>query len=175
VTQAPAGIRCHAAEVDAASCEFDEEQHIQASKPDGVDGQKVTGDDRRRLRVQELRPAQLRPSRRRLDPVPAQNRPDGTGRDPEAKPDKLALDAPIAPGRILTRASRSTSSVMPPTFLGRPTVRREYVQRRATSSRCQRRSVAGDTNSVDHAERGSERLSAANSSRSAGRSRGRVT
>jgi hypothetical protein len=50
---------------------------------------------------------------------------------------------------------------MPLSVLGRPMVRREYVQWRVTRSRCQRRSVAGETNSVDHAERGSERLSAA--------------
>src|SRR5207247_720409 len=59
--------------------------------------------------------------------------------------------------------------------LGRPTLRREYVQRRATSSRCQRTSVAGETKSVDQAERGNERLNAANSTRSAGRGRGRAT
>jgi hypothetical protein len=47
--------------VDAAARQLDEEQHVQASQPDGVHGQEVAGDDRRRLRAQELRPALLRP------------------------------------------------------------------------------------------------------------------
>jgi hypothetical protein len=54
-----------------------------------------------------------------------------------------------------------------------PTLGREYVQRRAT--RCQRSSVAGETINDDHADRGSERLRATSSTRSAGRSRGRAT
>jgi hypothetical protein len=64
---------------------------------------------------------------------------------------------------------------MPLSVLGRPTLRRGYVQRRATSWRCQRKSVTGDTKKDDHAGLGSERLSAASSSRSAGRSRGLPT
>jgi hypothetical protein len=70
---------------------------------------------------------------------------------------------------------RSTSSEMPRSVLGRPTLRREYVQRRATSWRCQRGSVTGDTKNDDRARLGSERLNAASSSRSAVRSRGRPT
>jgi hypothetical protein len=62
---------------------------------------------------------------------------------------------------------------MPWLVLARPTGRRGYVQRRATSVRCQRKSVAGDTKNDGHAARGSERLNAASSSRSTGRSRGR--
>jgi hypothetical protein len=41
-----------------------------------------------RLRAQELRPAQLRPPRRRL---------------PDPEPDQFAMDAPVAPSRILPR------------------------------------------------------------------------
>ncbi len=73
-----------------------------------------------------------------------------------------------------SRASRSTSSVMPRLVLGRPTLRREYVQRRATSCRCQRKRVAGETRNDDQPDRGSERLSAASSARSAGLSLGRA-
>jgi hypothetical protein len=40
---------------------------------------------------------------------------------------------------------------MPLLVLGGPTLRREYVQRRATSRRCQRSSVKGDTKNDDHA------------------------
>jgi len=47
-------IRGHATEVDAAARQLDEEQHVQTPQPNGVDGEKVTGDDRGRLRAQEL-------------------------------------------------------------------------------------------------------------------------
>jgi hypothetical protein len=41
-------------EVDAAARELDEELHVQTPQPNGVDGEKVTGDDRGRLRAQEV-------------------------------------------------------------------------------------------------------------------------
>jgi hypothetical protein len=44
-------IRRDAAEVDAASCEHDEEQDVQPPQPDGIDGQEITGDDRGGLRA----------------------------------------------------------------------------------------------------------------------------
>ena len=47
-------IRRHATEVDAAVTQLDEKEHVQAPQPDGVDRQKVTSDDRGRLRAQEL-------------------------------------------------------------------------------------------------------------------------
>jgi hypothetical protein len=61
---APSGIRGHAAEVHASTRVLDEEEHVQAPQPERIDGQEVTGDDRGRLRTQELRPTQLRPPRR---------------------------------------------------------------------------------------------------------------
>jgi hypothetical protein len=35
--------------------ELDEEEHVQAPQPDGIDGQEVAGNGRRRLRAQERR------------------------------------------------------------------------------------------------------------------------
>jgi len=49
-------IRRHATEMDAAIRELDEEEHVQAAQPDGVDGKKVVGDDRRNLRAEEEAP-----------------------------------------------------------------------------------------------------------------------
>jgi hypothetical protein len=60
-----------------------------------------------------------------------------------------------------SRAMRSTSSQMPLSVRGRPRATRAYVQRRATSWRCQRKRVTGDTKKDDHADLGSERLTAA--------------
>src|SRR6266536_3293230 len=54
-----------------------------------------------------------------------------------------------------SRASRRTSSRTSPGVPGRPGRRCGYVQRRATSSRCQRSSVTGETKNDGHARRGS--------------------
>jgi hypothetical protein len=82
----PALIRIggHAAKVDASRCQLDEEENV------------LAGDDRGRLRTQELRPGQLRPPRRRLDPVPAQDRPDRARRKRDAEANELTVDAPVA-------------------------------------------------------------------------------
>jgi hypothetical protein len=61
--------------------------------------------------------------------------------------------------RINSRRERSSG--------GRPAFRWAYVQRRATSWRCQRSSVSGLTARFVQAVRGTTRLSAANSARSA--------
>jgi hypothetical protein len=45
-----------AAQVDAASGDFDEEQHVQSLKPDGVDGKEINRDYAPCLRAQELAP-----------------------------------------------------------------------------------------------------------------------
>jgi hypothetical protein len=74
-----------------------------------------------------------------------------------------------------SRAKRSTSSRTSTAVAGRPGRRCGYVQRRATSSRCQRSSVAGDTTNDARAARGSTRLNAASSARSLGQSCGRAT
>ncbi len=118
------------------------------------------------------RRATLRTPRRRLDPMSTQHRPNRAGRNRDTEPDQLSLDAPLAPGRVLPCKPHHELGERPLAVRGRLTKRCEYVQRSATSSRCQRSSVAGETKNDDHAGFGSERLSAASSSRSAGRSRG---
>jgi hypothetical protein len=75
--------------------------------------------------------------------------------DPEA--DQLAVDAAIAQIGF-SRTNRKTRSQIPRSVLGPPTLCRQYVQRRATSLRCQRKSVAGETKNDDHAALGSQRL-----------------
>jgi hypothetical protein len=68
--------------------------------------------------------------------------------------------------RIRSRSERSSG--------GRPGLRCAYVQRRATSWRCQRSNVSGLTGKQLQAVRGSERLSDASSARSARVSAGRA-
>ncbi len=72
----------------------------------------------------------------------------------------------LARRRINIRSDRSSG--------GLPGFACEYVQRRATSWRCQRSSVPGVTGKLAHTGRGSERLNAARNARSARISLGRV-
>jgi hypothetical protein len=55
----------------------------------------------RGLLAQERLPRRARPSRRGIKPVAAQGGADGGGRDLDAQPEQLALDALVAPARIL--------------------------------------------------------------------------
>ena len=80
---------------------------------------------------------------------------------------ELADDPLVSPPRVL---SRETQDQLTQRALKRrpPSLPMGYVQRRATSWRCQRSSVSGLTGNPAHAARGSERLSAASTLRSAG-------
>ena len=93
--------------------------------------------------------------------------------------ESIRRGAGLYPQPGFSRANRTTNSPTSKAVCGRPGRRCGYVQRRATNSRCQRRSVAGETTNDDddddHARRGSTRLNAANGARSAGRSCGRAT
>jgi hypothetical protein len=91
----------HAAEVNPSGVHFDEEQHIQPLEPDRVDGEEVTGHDPGGLLAQEGLPGHGRPSRCRIEPVTLQCRADRGGRDTNTKTHQLALDALVAPGRVL--------------------------------------------------------------------------
>jgi hypothetical protein len=71
----------------------------------------------------------------------------------------------LASRRISSRSDRSSG--------GRPGLRCAYVQRRATSWRCQESSVSGLNEKTVQARLGSERLNAASSARSARVSRDR--
>src|SRR5262249_60120642 len=173
----PAAVRIGGdpGEVHAASRQLHEEQDVEALQEERVDGEEVTLEDARRLRPQELTPALLEAPRRRLDPRLPQDRPDRARRQFDPEPDQLALDASY-PQHGFSRASRTTSSRTSAAVGGRPGRRCRYVQRRATSSRCQRNSVVGATkNDRRQTCRGSTRLNAASSARSACVSCGRPT
>ena len=66
---------------------------------------------------------------RRVDPVPAENRPDGGGSDLVAPPRQLAVDAPVAPLRVLSgqtddepgEGSRGRRASSPGAPIGPPT------------------------------------------------------
>ena len=88
----------------------------------------------------------------------AQDRPHRARRELDPESNQLALDPPVAPTRVLPRKPNDDL-----THLGRRrratgTADTGYVRRRATSSRCQRRSVAGFTKNDPHGPRGGTRL-----------------
>ena len=162
-------------ETDTAGRKLDEEQHVEAPHEEPVDGERVTLKDARRLLAQKLSPTYFEAFRCRLDP-----------RLPRIAQTVLAASLTPRPTSSpwirrypqpgFSRASRTTSSRTSAGMTGRPGRRCGYVQRRATSSRCQRRSVAGVTHAdVRHTCRGRTRLNAASSARSASVSCGRAT
>lgn len=107
--------------------------------------------------------------------------PGGTAVVAQAHPlDRVeGLDHTSIPQVCLQRGfSRASRRIRWPTSSetgARPSRLCGYVQRLATSRRCQRSTVSGLTNSELQLARGSSRLAAASSARSACRSRGRPT
>ena len=93
-------------------------------------------------------------------------------RHADAETLELADDPLVSPVRVLAGRRRISSRSERP-IRGRPAFRCAYVQRRATSWRCQRSSVSGLTTRFARDVRGTARLSAANSARSARVSLGR--
>jgi len=121
---------------------------------------KVGGHDRRGLRPQKRSPGDRRPARSGAKRVVKQHRADGGRRHADPELQEFALDAPVAPARILP---------------GQPQDQRDYVlgERGTAGStvgffhlpvarrRCHRRIVSGVTRKLDQRERGSARLSTA--------------
>src|SRR5215218_2255152 len=101
------GLCRDASEMDAPALKLDEKQDVEALQEHRVDGEEVTLQDARRLPAQELSPAGVESPRRRLDPLAPEDFPDRAGRDPDAEPDQLALDAAVSPAWILARQAHN--------------------------------------------------------------------
>jgi hypothetical protein len=126
-TQAPVGWAVIPREVHAAGAVFDHHEDVEAAQEDGVDVSEVDGEDRVCLRRQELSPGRAGPSRSGIETGGFKDLPDGGGGDTVAESDQLALDTPVAPGRVFAghpqyqgpdrlsdgRAPRSVSRVGP--------------------------------------------------------------
>jgi hypothetical protein len=80
---------------------FDEEQHVQASQPDRVDGEEVARHDPDGLLAQERPPGRGHPPWRGIQPPPTQDGADGGGRDLDAEALEFTLDALVAPAWVL--------------------------------------------------------------------------
>ena len=90
-----------AGEVDVAGAESDEEQYVNATLQDRVDGEEVRRHDGLGLRGDERRPRRPRPVGNRWPSGVAQDLPDGGGGEAMAKLVQFAVDAPVTPGRAL--------------------------------------------------------------------------
>src|SRR5262249_31225724 len=74
------------------SRQLDEEQDVEPLQKERVDCEEVALEDARRLRPQELRPAQPLPRRGGLDPRLLQDRPDSARGELHAETGELAVD-----------------------------------------------------------------------------------
>jgi hypothetical protein len=67
-------VRCATGEVDAPAANLDEEEHIEATQRDRLDGEKVAGEQARSLAAQRRRPVHRATLWRGLEPVEASRR-----------------------------------------------------------------------------------------------------
>src|SRR6266508_2902117 len=161
-------------DVDLARADLDEEQHVDPFKEHGVDGEEVAGQDRVRLRGEELFPGGPGTAWCRVDASPVEDIPHRAGRYLVAQADQLTVNSSMPPQRVLGSQPQHQLADL----LGdrrRPRLACGYVQCRAISARCQRSRVAGVTKNADQRGRGSSRDKAASTTRSAGSRAGRCT
>jgi len=88
--------------------DVDEKQDVVAAERGGVDGEEVAGHGG--LGVEELRPGDLGSLRRRIDATGFEDSPDGGGGDMVAEAGQFAVDASVAPGRVLGGEAENESA-----------------------------------------------------------------
>src|SRR5712692_5065074 len=86
---------------NAAAADLQQDEHVESPKQHGVDGEKVAGKDRSGVSREKLRPRRTIAARCRRNAMTAQDAADGGRRDLVAELEELALDAAIAPTRVL--------------------------------------------------------------------------
>src|SRR5262245_32155265 len=91
------GVSRASGKMDTTAGDFDEEQHVQPLKPDGVDREKIHGDDALRLRAQEFAPCGTLVPACWPELFLAQDLLDRGGRYDDAEAFQLAHNALIAP------------------------------------------------------------------------------
>src|SRR6266542_1618795 len=85
------------------SAKLDEEEHIQTSEPERLDGEEIARDHRLGMRPQELAPAEPSSGTGRRHPGLAEDLGDGARADAHTQTSELTDDPLIAPARVLTR------------------------------------------------------------------------
>src|SRR6266545_6122228 len=171
---AAVGVRGTGHVLDPSRRQRNEEQHVDPLQKGGLNGEKVAGQRCRRLLTQERSPRQPRSLRsRRQGPASISTLRTVVGETTTPRP----LSSPTIrryPQCGFSLARRRINAPTGGSSGGLPRFVCGYVQRRATSWRCQRSSVSGLTGKLGHVERGSERLKAARNARSARVSLGRA-
>src|SRR5436190_23742372 len=81
----PSRVARPAGNPDATARMRDEEEHVEATQQDRLDGEEVTGDDAGRLRPRELAPARADATRRRLETSVSEQPPDARRGNDEAE------------------------------------------------------------------------------------------
>ena len=130
--------------LDPAATNTDEHEHVQPTQQDGVDGEEVAGEHRRRVLAHERAPGETITLRRRRDTGLLQDVPDERRRHLDAELAQFANDPEIAPAGVLTREPHDQLA-HPLIDRRSPGERCAYVQCLATRRRCQRSSVSGRT------------------------------
>ena len=141
------GSPCRGEVFNPTAADREQDKHVQAAKPDGVDGQEVASDDRIALLAQEAAPGQLVALRRGRDAGVGEHAAHQRRGNVDAELAELA-DGSDVPRLVFSRASRTISSRTSSAIGGRPVRRCGYVQRRAIRRRCQRSSVSGRTGNL---------------------------
>jgi hypothetical protein len=165
-------VRGDAQDVYPAGGVFDDEERVEPVQGDRVEGEQVAGQDRVRLGPQELGPRWSGSARRWVDAGRVQDLPDGRGADLVAEAGEFAVDASVSPRRILG-GQADPQGAHAAGMAGRPGRVGWVVQRRATSRRCQRKTVAGAMSRPRRWRTGSSRVRAAIRARSVQVIRGR--
>jgi hypothetical protein len=94
-------VRGDSEDVDLAGGVFDDEERVEPGQSDGVDVEEVGGQDGVGLGAEELGPGGSGPPCRRGDAGCVQDLPDGGGADLVAESGEFAVDASVAPNRVL--------------------------------------------------------------------------
>jgi hypothetical protein len=94
-------VRRDPAERHFAGGGADEEQDVESAQQGGVNVSEVAGD--RGLRAHQLLPRGRTAGRGGIDARIVEDLPDGGRADRVADPSELAVDAAVAPGRVLPR------------------------------------------------------------------------
>jgi hypothetical protein len=98
----PGAVRVggHTAQMDMSGVEFDEEQHVQPSQPDAIDGEETQATIPAACWRRNTRQV-LAIRRCWVEPAAAQRRSDCGCRDPNSQALPLSFDALVAPGGVL--------------------------------------------------------------------------
>ena len=173
VVQAPVGFLVMPARWTRRRVEFDEEQHVVAAQHDGVDGEEVARDDPGSLGTQERRPRLRCSAGCGIDPRCLEDRPDRRRRDGDAEAGEFAVDAAVAPGRVLpSETDDRPTDLERGRMAGRAGAGRSSGWRRVVDANA--RIVSGLTSKIGQRSRPSARASAVRTARSSGSKRGRA-